>query len=386
MRNIAAPAFCAIILLACASALLDQTPAPSADPALTNLSVTGVVSELKPDMRQVIVTTAAGNQVTVTLSDRTVYMRIPPGEKTKDKFIKIASTDFGVGDSVFARGRMAEDRKSMPALEFYVMSKGDNAQQRERERDEWRKRGIAGTISAVKPETKEITVDARTAEGVKPVVIAATDATKLRRYAPDSVRFVDAKPSAFTELKPGDQLRALGTKSADGARFAADEIVTGSFQTVAGAITAVDAEKQEIKINDAQSKQPVTVVVSKDSLLRRITPELLAALTPPKPGAANPAPAGASNAAPAAAKTDGSAHATPAKGSGDLQEMFDQLPPVTLAELKPGESIIVSSTKGAEPSRVTAIAVVSGVGPLLQNNQGGRPAAISLGAMSLGGP
>jgi hypothetical protein len=346
----------------------------------------GTVSELKTDTRQVIVTTAAGNQVTVTLSDRTAYMRIPPGEKTKDKFIKIAPTDFGIGDSVFARGRMAEDRKSMPALEFYVMSKGDIARQRERERDEWRKRGIAGTISAVKPDTKEITVDARTAEGVKPVTIAATDGTKLRRYAPDSVRFADAKPSAFTELKPGDQLRALGSKSADGARFAADEIVTGSFQTIAGAITAVDAEKQEIKLSDAQSKQPVTVVISKDSLMRRLTPELLAALTPPKPGPGNTPPAGASNVAPAAAKPPGAANATPAKGSGDLQEMFDQLPAVTLAELKPGESIIVSSTKGAEPSRVTAIAVVSGVGPLLQNNQGGRPAAVSLGAMSLGGP
>ncbi len=134
-----------------------------------------------------------------------------------------------------------------------------------------------------------------------------------------------------------------------------DEIVTGSFQTIGGAITEVNAEKQEIKINDLQSKQPVTIVVSKDSQMKRLTPELLTALTPPKSGApANTAP--------------------PAKGSGDLQEMFDQLPAVTLQELKPGESILISSTKGADPARVTAIAVVSGVGPLLQNNQGGRPA------------
>jgi len=44
------------------------------------VSVMGVVSELKADTRQVIVTTASGSQVTVTLSDRTVFMRIPPGE------------------------------------------------------------------------------------------------------------------------------------------------------------------------------------------------------------------------------------------------------------------------------------------------------------------
>ena len=365
---------CAFVLCASAFPLTAQTPAaqtpsptPISDSAITALSVMGTVSELNSDTRQVVVTTAAGNQVTVTLSDRTVYMRIPPGEKTKDKFIKINPTDFGVGDSVFARGRMSEDRKSMPALEFYVMSKGDIAQQRERERDEWRKRGIAGTVSAVNADTKEITIDARTAESAKPVVITTTAETKFRRYAPDSVRFSDAKPSAINELKPGDQLRALGNKTADGARFSADEIVTGSFQTIGGAITEVNAEKQEIKINDLQSKQAVTILVSKDSQMKRLTPELLTALTPPKPGA------------PASA-------APPAKGSGDLQEMFDQLPAVTLQELKPGESILISSTKGADPARVTAIAVVSGAGPLLQNNQGGRPAAVSLGAMSLGGP
>ena len=366
---------CAFALFASAFPLSAQTPAPSpvTDPAITALSVMGTVSELKADTRQVIVTTAAGTQVTVTLSDRTVYMRIPPGEKTKDKFIKINPTDFGVGDSVFARGRMTEDRKAMPALEFYVMSKGDIAERREREREEWRKRGIAGTISAVNAETKEITDDSRTAEGAKPVVITATAETKFRRYAPDSVRFSDAKPSAIGELKAGDQLRALGSKSADGAKFSADEILTGAFQTIGGAITEVNAEKQEIKINDVQSKQPVTIVVSKDSLMRRLTPELLTALMPPqsetKGGAKSP-----TSTAPAA------------KGSGDLQEMFDQLPALSLAELKPGESILISSTKGTDPARVTAIAVVSGVGPLLQNSQGGRPAAVSLGAMSLGGP
>lgn len=360
---------CTLALLASAPVLTAQTtntaPSPSSDPAITALSVMGVVSDFKPDIRQVIVTTAAGSQVTVTLSDRTVFMRIPPGEKTKDKFIKIEPTDWAVGDSVFARGRMSEDRKSMPALEFYVMSKGDIAEKRDRDRAEWKTRGIAGTISALNADTKEITVDARTADGPKPIVVAATGDTKFRRYAADSIRFSDAKASTFAELKVGDQLRALGTKSADGARLTPEEIVTGAFQTISGSITEIDAEKKEIKIKDLQNQQPVTIVVSKDSSMRRLTPEMVTALTPAKPDAKAP---------------------TPAKSSGDLQEMFDQLPTFTLQELKPGDSIVISSTKGADPARVTAIAVVSGVGPLLQNAQGGRATAVSLGAMSLGGP
>lgn len=369
MRNFAGiRVLCTLALLAGVTALKAQpasTPPPN-DPAITALSVMGVVSELKADTRQVIVTTAAGSVVTVTLSDRTVYMRIPPGEKTKDKFIKIAPTDFTVGDSVFARGRMSEDRKSMPALEFYVMSKDDIAEKKERERDEWTKRGIAGTISAINPENKEISVDSRTPEGPKPIVIAASADTKFRRYAPDSVRFSDAKPGTFADLKVGDQLRALGTKSTNGSRLTPDEIVTGSFQTISGTVAEIDAEKKEIKIKDLQSQQPVTIALSKDSSMRRLTPEMIAALTP-------------------AVKPDDAAK-PPAKGSGDLQEMFDQLPAFTLQDLKPGDSILISSSKGADPTRITAIAVVSGVGPLLQNKQTGRATASSLGAMSLGGP
>ena len=362
MRHFAPSVLCALLWLAGVQA---QTTTPPTDPAITALSVMGVVSDLKADTRQVIVKTASGSQVTVTLSDRTVFMRIPPGEKTKDKFIKIAPTDFALGDSVFARGRMSEDRKSMPALEFYVMSKGDIAEKRERERGEWSKRGIAGTISTINAETKEITVDARTAEGPKPIVVATTGDTKFRRYAPDSIRFDDAKAGTFADLKAGDQLRALGTKSADGARFTPEEIVTGAFQTISGTITEVDAEKKEIKIKDLQSQQPVTIALSKDSSMRRLTPEMVAALSPSaKPDAPKPQ----------------------AKGSGDLQEMFDQLPTFTLQELKPGESILISSSKSADPSHVTAIAVVSGVGSLLENSQTRRATAVSLGAMSLGGP
>ena len=150
------------------------------------------------------------------------------------------------------------------------MSKADIAQKRERERDEWTKRGIAGTVSSLNAATNEISVDTRTPQGPKPIVIAASAQTQFRRYAPDSVRFSDAKPSTFAELKVGDQLRALGTKSDDGARFTA-EIVAGSFQTIGGPITEINVEKQEIKINDLQSKQPVTVVVSKDSTMRKFT-------------------------------------------------------------------------------------------------------------------
>src|SRR5262245_18941930 len=256
-------------------------------------------------------------------------MRIPPGEKTRDRFLKITGNDFAVGDSVFARGRISEDRKTMPAREFYVMSKGEIAGKRDREKDAWRTRGIAGTVTALKAEANEITIDARTPEGPKPIVTARASGTKYSPYAPNSVRFSDAKSSKFTDLAIGDQVRALGSKSADGTRFTPEEIVSGSFQTITGAITEINADKNEVKLSDQNTKQPVTISVSKDSTLRRLTPELLAALTPPS---ADPK----AQAAPATAQ---------AKPGGDLQEMFDQLPTFALSELKVGDAILVSSSK-----------------------------------------
>jgi len=141
-----------LLFLICAVACVSKPlfAQASGDQAITPLSILGTVTELKADTHEVVVTTAAGSKLTVTLSDSTVFMRIPPGEKTKDKFIRITATDFGIGDSVFARGRISEDRKTMPAREFYVMSKGEIADKRYRERESWRTRGIAGTDAAIR--------------------------------------------------------------------------------------------------------------------------------------------------------------------------------------------------------------------------------------------
>src|SRR6185503_11372615 len=118
----------------------------------------------------------------------------------------------------------------------------------ERDREEWKKRGVAGPVTAINAGAKEFTITTRTREGPKPMVIEAGENAAHRRYAPDSVRFSDAKPGSFADLKVGDQVRVLGTKNAEGTRFTPEEIVTGSFQTISGSITEIDAEKKEIKI------------------------------------------------------------------------------------------------------------------------------------------
>jgi hypothetical protein len=370
-----------------------QTPQPSpaqarADAGLTPNGVIGEVISIDATARRMTVKTDAGAVVAVTLADNTAYMRLPPGEKTLDKATKITFAEVGVGDRVFARGKTSDDQKTVPARVLIVMTRADIAQKQEHDRAEWRRRGILGTITALNPETREVTLSTRTREGVRPVIISASaDTIRFRRYAPDSIKFSEAQPSSFAELKIGDQLRALGEKSADGTHFTPEEVVSGSFRTVGGTVTAINAQTGEIKINDLLTKQPITIVVRPDTMVRSFPPEMAAMMAQRMQGGGGGNGPGTGAGRPQGERSGGDAQpggggpggrgGGPAGGGGDrprgggfdFQEVLDRLPPVTLAELKTGDTIIVSSTTGAVASRVTAIALVSGVDALLNRMQ-----------------
>lgn len=377
MKKLLLPfALATLALLQIATGAHAQTAQSSAsgqaDAGLTPNGVIGEVTVIDTASRQMSVKTDAGASVNVVLSDATIYLRLPPGEKTLDKATKITLADVGVGDRVFARGKTSDDQKTVPARALIVMTRADIARKQEHDRAEWRRRGILGTVTALNPETKEVTVSARTREGVRPIIVeASSPAVTFRRYAPDSIKFSDARPSSFAELKLGDQLRALGEKSADGTRFTPEEVVSGSFRTVGGTVTAVNAQAGEIKINDLLTKQPVTITVRPDTLLRSFPPEMAAMMAQRMQGqGGGPGGGGAQAGAGGADRPRG-----PGGGGFDFQEVLERLPPIQVAELKAGDTIIVSSTTGATPARVTAIALVSGVDALLNRMQARQQAA-----------
>ncbi len=67
---------------------------------------------------------------------------------------------------------------------------------------------------------------------------------------------------------------------------------------------------------------------------------------------------------------------SPAGASGrprDLESLLEKMPVIKLADLKPGSAIAIASTRGTDPSQVTAITILSGIEPLLTPSpQGGR--------------
>jgi len=313
----------------------------------------GEVTAVDKTANQVSIKTKTNEVVALSLDQNTDYKRVPPGETTLNKAVAVTLADMTVGDQVYARGMISDNGNRAPVRQLVIMSHVDIARKHEQERAEWRKRGIVGSIKAINPTTKEIAVTARVPEGTRMITVTAGDAVRYRRYEPESVKFSSALPSSFAELKVGDQVRALGDKSADGTHFAAEEIVSGTFRTLVGTVTEVNPATAEIKINELNTKKPLIVVTKEESMVRRMSPELIAMLVPHK-GAP---PANAS--APAANK--------------NVEEELEKLKTQQISELQPGEMVIVTSTIGKDASRLTAIALISGVNPLVKALQANAP-------------
>jgi hypothetical protein len=386
-----------MFLFAAALGLITLLAPQGTDPNITAKHAIGEIKAIDAAAKQLTIKTDAGSMVTVSLSDKTTYKKLAPGEQTLTNATDVVVTDLAEGDRVMARGTVSEDRKSVPASMVIVMTKGDLAKKADAERAEWRRRGILGVITALKPETKEITITHRTMAGNQSVVIPVTDKTEMRRYAPDSIKFGDAKPSNFSELKVGDQLRALGDRTEDPLRFNPEKVVTGSFRTVGGVVTAIDAATGEIKIKELEKKTPLTIVIKQDAVLRRFPAEMGMMGGGFNRGAGGPggaAPAGA-GAAPASGgqAAAGNAQQRPQGGGPggpggrpgggpNINDMLERLPTIAIADVKVGDTIIVSSTQGVDPTRLTAISLVAGADTLLamlaprpQAGQAPNPAA-----------
>lgn len=359
------------------------------DPSITAKHALGEVKSIDATAKQLTIKTDAGSTVTVSLNDKTTYKKLAPGETSLTNATDVTFADLAEGDRIMASGTVAADLKSVPATMVIVMTKGDLAKKADAERAEWRRRGILGVITALKPDTKEITITHRTMAGNQLIVIPISDKTEMRRYAPDSIKFGDAKPSQFSELKVGDQLRALGDRTEDPLRFNPEKVVTGSFRTVGGVITAIDPATHEIKINELEKKTPLTIVIKQDAVLRRFPAEFGMGFGG-RPGGGGPgagqAPAGGGQAAqgnPQQRPQGAGGQGGPGGRPGfNINDMLERLPTISLADVKVGDTIIVSSTQGVDPTRLTAISLVAGADTLLamlaprpQAGQAPNPAA-----------
>ena len=155
-------------------------------------------------------TTNAGQQISVEVAEGARLLQLAPGSTDLKTAQAITLNDIAAGDRVLVTGKAGADPASFAASRIILMKSGDIAQKHTAEQADWQKRGIGGIVSAVDAGSRALTVSA----GVKKIQVNTSDKTQFRRYAGDSVKFEDATPGSFDQIKAGDQLRVRGERSA----------------------------------------------------------------------------------------------------------------------------------------------------------------------------
>jgi Domain of unknown function (DUF5666) len=360
------------------SALHAQTPA-AASPARQSGTVKAI------DSSSITVVTAAGAQVSVPVASDATVLQLAPGQTKLSDGQPAKLTDIAVGDKVM----VGKPGDTDTASRVIVIKSGDIAARNAAEQADWQKRGTSGLIKSVDGTSFTVTA------GSKTVKVDTTPKTVFRRYASDSVKFQDSTAGTFDQIHAGDQLSVRGDKSADGANITAEEAVTGTFANLSGVLTAVNPAAGTVSFKDLASKKQVTVKLTANSDVRNL-PAQAAAMFAQR---SNPSAAGG-GAAGGGAPGGGGAPAGGGYGGGqgrpggaggagggsaragmDLSRMLARLPTGTVADLKPGNAVMIVASPGADS--YTAITLLSGVEALLTAPAGQAP--ITLSPWNIGG-
>ncbi len=373
-----------LIILGSASALAQDKPSSNSSAPQVAKAV-GVIKSVQAD--SIVVTSEAGGDVTGTLSASTKILRVPPGEKDLKNVTTLQAQDLQPGDRVLLRGPASGDGRTIAALAVIVMKQADVSAMHQHDLEDWQKRGVGGIVTKVDAAAGVVTISSSSG-GAGTGGAGASHTTEvhigkdaiLRRYAPDSVKFDDAKPASFDQIRTGDQLRARGARTSNG-EVNADEVVTGSFRSVAGTIKSVDASNNTITVQDVISKSLATVQISPDSQMWKLPAEMaqrFAARLKSASAGGNEDHAGAQGQgaggghAPKPAG-NGEQNVTDSSGAGgaggngppDLQRVLSRLPNIKLSDLQKDDTVYILTTTGGSSGTVTASKLVAGVEAIL---------------------
>jgi hypothetical protein len=316
--------------------------------------------------------TDAGSEMTVTVQPTTRLVRMEPGQTDLKSAPTIQLSDVQVGDRLLVAGTPSDDGKSLAATTAVVMKKSAVAEKQQQDREAWQKNGVGGVVKSIDAAAGTITLSTGTLAS-NLITIHVSKDTIIRRYAPNSVKFDDAKPGTLDQIKVGDQLRARGAKSEDGKDLTAAEIVSGTFRSIPATVISTDAASNSITVTDLVTKRPVTLKVGSDSQMHQL-PAMFAqriALRLKGGAAGAGAESGQGNpTAPAhpqagAGAPSGGGSGQRAGGTPDFQQMLNRMPSVSLSDLQKGSALMIVATEGTADAPSEVIILLSGVEPIL---------------------
>ena len=386
--------FAALVVLPAPQTRAQTTTATPAQAATKQDRLMGEVTAADAATGRLTLKTDAGETAFAGVDDKTLFRRVAPGSASMENAEKITRADVALGDRVLVLLR--PEGVGAPARQVIVMSRAALGERSERDREEARRRRLNGRVTAIDAKKNELTVTARRPDGPTEIVVSISPNARVRRFAPDSLRPEDAIASTFAELKVGDQLRAQGEPSADGARFTATEVVAGQVVRVGGTVTEVNAAQGMVSVKSDETGKVVTVSLTKNSAIRRVPAEFVEQfgqqrqerqqMTDAEREAQREArrrerEAGGQQ----GQRREGQRRPGGGMGGRNPQQAFENFPVVALSELKKGDAVLVTGTPAADQSSVTAIAVVTGDAEFLrrlarmQGRQSGDPRNMSPG-------
>src|SRR5262245_42496296 len=345
--------------------------------------------------KSLVILSDSGTGSAVSIEDATKLLQIEPGKTDLKEATPIALTDLQTGDRVLVRGVMADDGKTLRAASLIAMKKAAISEKQSKERGEWQ-RGVVGLVKSIDPAAQTVVLTTNGLSSNNEIVLHFTKDIVLRRYAPDSTRFDAAKVAPLSAVQVGDQLRARGSRSADGASFEAAEVVSGTFRNIAGTISSIDAAANILTLQDLGAKSPVILKVSAESQMRKLPPQFAERLAARLKGPSGDAPAAQNGTAatppqhqPSQPSDQGApgAGAGNRAGGGDFQQMLARMSAATLADLQKGDAVMVVTTQGSEKDPPTVITLLAGVEPILRASpKGGQDMILSPWTLGGGEP
>ncbi len=395
----------ATCLLAALAALLLAQDKPQDKPtgAPGSAQVAKAVGTIKSIQANSITVAEPGGEVTARLLPSTKILRVLPGAKDLKNATSLQPQDLQPGDAVRVRGWAAADAHTIDALEVLVLKPADLAAKQQHDRDDWQKRGVDGIVTKVDAATDIITIKSGGMGASRTIAIHVAKDTILRRYAPDSVKFEDAKPAPIDQIKPGDQLNARGTRSPDGSDVQAEEVVSGTFRYIEGTINAIDSANNTMTVQDVIAKSAVVVRVSPDSQMWKLPAEVAQRIAIFLKGRASgasgdqPGANGQGQSMPSAqgsAPGAGGAQSQTGRGPGgapagngpsNLQRILSRSPSIKLSDLQKGDAVVILTSASGKSDAVTASKLLAGVEPILTAAPS-RSASSLLSPWALGAP
>ncbi len=319
------------------------------------------------------VKTDAGDVKQVEVPSGAAVKRVEPGQKDLSAAATIQLSDLATGDRVLVRLDPNATGAVLQAAQVVTIKQADVAQKQQDEREAWQRSGVGGLVKSVDPAASVIVLTSGVGATAKTITVHVSKTTALKRYAPASVRFDLAQPAPIDAVQVGDQVRARGTKNADGSELDAAEVVSGSFRNISGTIASLDAASSTFVLKDLMTKKQVTVHITPDAQMHAL-PDMMARALAARLKGTTPAAGGAAGGGGGQQRTGYGSGAgngqVRGQAGGDMQQMLNRAPTVQFADLKKGDAVMLVSTAGAND--VTAISLLTGVEPLLEAPEASR--------------